>query len=128
MEGAIIWDSISTLDLYMTEGSTWTGAFINDESNAGEGGDGYASLYLSEDSSWIVTGDSALTNLYKAGTIADASGEAVTIVGTDGTVYAQGTSAYTITVETYEESADLSGASAVTPWSEFETERPEQLS
>ena len=59
---------------------------------------------------------------------ADASGEAVTIVGTDGTVYAQGTSAYTITVETYEESADLSGASAVTPWSEFEAERPEQLS
>ena len=126
MEGDIIWDSISTLDLYM-ENSTWTGAFVNDESNAGDGGDGYASLYLDEASAWIVTADSVLTNLYAAGTITDEDGESVSIVGTDGTVYAEGTGAYTITVETYEESADLSGASTITGWSEFETERPQEL-
>lgn len=127
LEGTILWDSISTLDLYMTEGSTWAGSFVNDESNAGEGGDGYASLYLSEDSAWTVTGDSTLTNLYAAGTIIDAEGKTVSIVGTDGTAYVEGDSEYTITVETYEEQADLSGASAITDWSEFAVERPAEL-
>ena len=127
LEGTIIFDSISTLDLYMTEGSAWTGSFVDDESNAGEGGDGYASLYLSEDSAWIVTGDSTLTHLYAAGTITDDAGKTVSIIGTDGTVYAEGDSAYTITVETFEDSTDLTGASAITAWSEFAVERPAEL-
>ena len=40
MKGNVIWDSISDLDFYMTNGSTLEGAFVNDESNAGNGGDG----------------------------------------------------------------------------------------
>ena len=127
LEGTILWDSISTLDLYMTDGSTWTGSFVNDETNAGEGGDGYASLYLSEDSTWTVTADSTLTNLYAAGTITDEDGKTVSIIGADGTEYVKGDSVYTITVETYEEEADLSGASTITDWSEFEVERPAEL-
>lgn len=39
MEGDVIWDSISKLDFYLTQGSTWTGAMIQDESNTGAGGD-----------------------------------------------------------------------------------------
>lgn len=35
MEGDVIWDSISTLDFKMTEGSVLTGGFIQDESCAG---------------------------------------------------------------------------------------------
>ena len=31
MEGDVIWDSISDLDFYMTNGSTLTGAIIDDE-------------------------------------------------------------------------------------------------
>ena len=120
MQGSILWDSISTLDLYMTGNSTWTGDFVNDESCAGDGGDGYASLYLGEDAAWTVTGDSVLTSLYAAGTITDEAGETVSIVTADGTVLAEGTSQYTITVETYEDSADLSGASEIRDWSEFE--------
>lgn len=119
MQGSILWDSISTLDLYMTGSSTWTGDFVNDESNAGDGGDGYASLYLGEDATWIVTGDSVLTNLYAAGTITDEAGETVSIVAQDGTTLMEGTSPYTITVETYEDSADMTGASEITAWSEF---------
>ena len=34
MKGNVIWDSISDLDFYMTNGSTLEGAFVNDESNA----------------------------------------------------------------------------------------------
>ena len=101
MEGDIIWDSISTLDFDMTDGSVLTGAFIDDESAAGNGGDGYANLTIDSTSKWVVTGDSVLTSLTNHGTIVDADGNTVTIVGTDGTVYVEGTSSYTITVSSY---------------------------
>lgn len=100
---------------------------VNDESFAGEGGDGYCNLYLSEDSTWVVDGDSTLTNLYSEGTITDADGNTVSVVGTDGTVYVEGTSEYTITVASYEETVDLSGASEAAEWSDYEVERPEEL-
>lgn len=127
MKGDVIWDSISQLDFYMTEGSTLTGAVTNDETYAGEGGDGYCKLYLDKDSTWIVTGDSTLTALSNAGTIKDADGNTVTIKGTDGTVYVQGTSQYTVTVGSYDTKGDVSGASAVSSWSDYEVEEPEQL-
>lgn len=102
MEGSIIWDSISTLDVSLTNDSVWTGAFVQDESNAGNGGDGYANLSVDSSSTWIVTEDSTLSSLSCDGTIQDAKGNTVTIQGTDGTVYVEGTSSYTITVTNYE--------------------------
>lgn len=110
MNGDVVWDSISQLDLYLTGGSVLTGAVIDDESCAGEGGDGYSALFIDADSSWIVTGDSTVTLLNCAGVIADADGNAVTVMGTDGTVYVQGTSAYTVTVVSYSDACDLTGA------------------
>lgn len=61
MQGDVIWDSVSDLDFYMTDGSTLTGAVVDDESCAGEGGDGVCNFYISDDSTWVVTGDSTLT-------------------------------------------------------------------
>ena len=127
MEGNVIWDSISDLDFYMTGESTLTGAVVQDESNAGDGGDGYCNLYIGEDVTWIVTGDSTVSALYCAGTIEDNEGKTVTVKGTDGTVYVKGDSSYTITVTSYEDSADLSGASTTTSWSAYETEKPAEL-
>lgn len=127
MEGDVIWDSISQLDFYLTAGSSLTGAVINDESNAGEGGDGYSNVYISEDSIWTVTGDSTLTSLSGSGTIVDENGLTVTIQGTDGTVYVEGDSSYTITVESYSDSANLSGASEADSWSDYVVEKPEEL-
>ena len=103
LQGDVIWDSISQLDFYLTEGSTLTGAFVEDESNAGNGGDGYASLSIDEDSTWIVTGDSVLTTLHCAGKIIDSNGKQVTIQGTDGSVYVKGDSSCKITVENFED-------------------------
>lgn len=103
LQGDVIWDSISLLDFYLTEGSTLTGAFVEDESNAGNGGDGYASLSVDEDSTWIVTGDSVLTTLHCAGKIIDSNGKQVTIQGTDGSVYVKGDSSCKITVENFED-------------------------
>ncbi len=128
MEGDVIWDSISQLDFYMTDGSTLTGAALQDESNAGNGDSGYASFYIDKTSTWIVTGDSTLTNLYCAGTIKDASGNSVTIRGTDGTVYVEGTGSYTVTVENHSSSADLSGASQTDSFDDYAVEMPAQLS
>lgn len=123
LEGTIIWDSISELDFYLTDGSTLAGSFVNDETWAGEGGEGSASLYISEDSTFIVTGDSVLTSLYNEGTIEDENGNTVSIVGEDGTSYVEGDSEYTITVETYSEEADFSEASELDSWEDYEVEK-----
>ena len=121
--GDVIWDSISQLDLYVLDGSTLTDAVLDDESNAGNGSDGYAALYLDSTSKWVVTGDSTVTNLYNAGTIVDASGNTVSVVGTDGTVYVQGTSQYTVTVTSYSTSVDTSAAATADSWSDYEVEK-----
>ena len=128
MEGDVIYDSISNLDFYLTKGSVITGAFVDDETYAGEGGDGSANFYIDSDSTWIVTGDSTLTNLQSEGTIQDAEGKTVTIKGTDGSVYVEGDSQYTITVEKYNKTADLSGAATGDSFSDHSVEKPEELS
>lgn len=127
MTGDVIWDSISTLAFYMTDGSSLTGAFVNDETYAGNGGDGYCNLYIDADSVWTVTGDSTVTSLSAEGSIVDANGKTVSIVGTDGTVYVDGDSQYTVTVESYSSSVDLSGASQTTDFADYAVERPEGL-
>ena len=127
MEGSVIWDTISQLDFYMTDGSNLTGAIIDDESFAGNGGDGYCNVYVSDDSTWTVTGDSTVSKLSNAGTIVDDSGKTVTVKGTDGTVYVEGDSDYTITVDKYEDTADTSGSDTVASWSDYEVDKPDTL-
>ena len=98
MDGDVIWDSISNLSLNLTEGSVLTGTILDDESCAGEGGDGACALTIDATSKWIVTGDSVLTTLSCDGEIVDADGSAVTLAASDGTVLSEGTSAYTVTI------------------------------
>lgn len=127
MQGNVIWDSISDLDFYLTEGSSLTGAVVDDETYAGEGGDGYCNVYVSSDSTWTVTGDSTVSSLENEGTIVDSEGKTVTIQGTDGTVYVQGDSEYTVTTGSYSDSVDLSGATSIQDQSAYTVEKPDQL-
>ena len=127
MQGNVIWDSISDLDFYLTEGSSLTGAVVDDETYAGEGGDGYCNVYVSSDSTWTVTGDSTVSSLENEGTIVDSEGKTVTIQGTDGTVYVQGDSEYTIITGSYSDSVDLSGATSIQDQSAYTVEKPDQL-
>lgn len=120
MEGDVIWDSISQLDFYMSNGSSLKGAVTDDESNAGDGGSGYCNFYIAKGCTWTVTGDSTLTNLYNAGIIVDNDGKTVTIKGTDGTVYVKGDSEYTITVSSYSTKADMSGMTDASAWKDYE--------
>ena len=127
MQGNVIWDSISDLDFYLTDGSSLTGAVVDDESYAGEGGEGYCNVYVSADSTWTVIGDSTVSSLENEGTIVDSNGKTVTIQGTDGTVYVQGDSEYTITTGSYSDTADLSGATAIQDQSVYTVEKTDQL-
>ena len=127
MQGDVIWDSISDRDFYLTAGSSLTGAVVDDESYAGEGGEGYCNVYVSADSTWTVTGDSTVSSLENEGTIVDSNGKTVTIQGTDGTVYVQGDSEYTITTGSYSDTADMSGATAIQDQSVYTVEKPDQL-
>ena len=127
MQGNVIWDSISDLDFYLTDDSSLTGAVVDDESYAGEGGEGYCNVYVSADSTWTVTGDSTVSSLENEGTIVDGNGKTVTIQGTDGTVYVQGDSEYTITTGSYSDTADMSGATAIQDQSVYTVEKPDQL-
>lgn len=99
MDGDILWDSISHLRLTLKEGSVLTGAVIDDESCAGDGGSGTCTVTIDATSTWVVTGDSRVTTLACEGSLVDTAGLSVTVQGIDGTVYRQGDSAYTVTVD-----------------------------
>ena len=55
------------------------------------------------------------------------TGNAVTIKGTDGTVYVQGTSSYTITVSSYSTTVDMSGAISGVSYDDYKVAAPSQL-
>ena len=103
MSGDILWDSISNLDLKLTNGTILTGAILQDETNAGDGGDGTCDVTIDALSAWTVTGNSTVTSLTCNGSITGTDGKSVTITGTDGTVFVQGTGEYTITTGSYNE-------------------------
>ena len=120
MNGNVIYDSISHLTLYLTAGTVFTGAVVDDESCAGEGGDGGAELVLDESSTWVVTGDSVLSALHAAGTIVDAEGRTVTIRAADGSAFVTGDSPYVVTVGSYDTAADTSAAGTITDWADVD--------
>ena len=99
MNGLVIWDSISTLELSLTDGTVFTGAVIDDESYAGNGGDGSCALNIDAGSKWIVTGDSTVTALHCEGEIVDAQGRSVSVIDAQGNVLSAGESEYTITAD-----------------------------
>lgn len=101
MSGRVLWDSVSNLTLSLTEGTSFTGAILDDESCAGEGGSGMCALTIDETSEWIVTENSMLTTLTCKGRIADAADRTVTVTDPSSSVLVSGESDLTITVSEY---------------------------
>ena len=99
MQGNILWDKCSELDFKMEHGSELTGAFLCDSRFSEESDTGFASLYISEDSKWIVTENSVLSKLDNKGTIVDSKGKSVSIIDKDGKEIAKGESIYHITID-----------------------------
>lgn len=100
LEGDIVADTISSINLTLTKGSTWTGsAIIQDNDSATTTTESPISITVGKKSSWIVTGDCTVSNLTvkNGGTIKDSDGQTVTIVANGKTVV-EGTGNVTITV------------------------------
>ncbi len=103
LNGNVVYDSISNLTLNLTEGSVLVGALIDDESCAGDGGNGQCVVTIDADSKWIVTENSCLTVLENHGTLLDTDGKEVTVVNADGSILRKGDSSVTVTVGEYRE-------------------------
>lgn len=100
LEGDIVADTISSINLTLTKGSTWTGsAMIQDNDSTTTTTESPISITVGKKSSWIVTGDCTVSNLSvkNGGTIKDSDGQTVTIVANGKTVI-EGTGNVTITV------------------------------
>lgn len=98
ISGNIVWDSISRLTVNMTEGSVLTGAVLQDESCAGNGGKGTCEVRIGSGCTWIVTADSILTSLENEGTLLDENGCTVTVKASDGEILFSGSGERTVTV------------------------------
>lgn len=120
LEGMIIYDSISSLDMYLLSSSSWNGYMVDDESYTSSKGNGEVSLFIDETSKWIVTNDTELSNLYLEGSIVDKSNKEVPIYDTNGNLLKSGTSSLKITVSSFSSSVDISDAIETPLYSKIE--------
>lgn len=100
LKGNIVADTISSADVYLLDGTTWTGAASIEENSVNTNKtDAPITINVSSDSKWVVTGDSTVTNLnvQDGGQVVDSDGKTVTIVA-DGKTVVDGDSDYTVTV------------------------------
>ena len=100
LSGDIEVDTISSLDMYLVEGSVYTGAMTITENSVNTAAtDAPITVNIDGTSEWIVTADTTITNLYAAdgAKITDANGDTVSVVA-DGETVVSGNSAVTVTV------------------------------
>jgi len=99
VEGDIIVDTISVLDAYLLNGTTWTGAASIETNANGSTSDSPITLNVDSTSKWVVTEDCTISNLNVAdgGQVVDENGKTVTIVANGETVVT-GDSDITVTV------------------------------
>ena len=100
LSGDISVDTISSLDFYLLDGTTYTGAFTITENEVNTNAtDSPVIVNVSSDSTWVVTENTTISglNAEDGATIVDESGKTVTIVANGETVVS-GDSDITVTV------------------------------
>lgn len=100
LSGNIDVDTISSLDLYLLDGSSYSGAMaISENSQATKTSEAPITVNVDADSSWVLTADSTINALHleKGGSIVDKDGKTVNIVANGKTVV-DGDSDLTLTV------------------------------
>lgn len=100
LSGDVSVDTISALDFYLLDGTTYTGAFTITENSVNTNAtDSPITVNVSSDSTWVVTEDTTISalNAEDGATIVDESGKTVTIVANGETVVS-GDSSITVTV------------------------------
>lgn len=111
LTGNIEADTISSVDLHLTQGSIWTGsASILDNAN-GATSDAPITVNVDGTSSWVVTDSCTISalNVASGAQVVDENGNTVTIVAGDQTVV-QGDSDVTVTCDSYSTDYDASEA------------------
>ena len=104
LEGDIICDSISTLDLNLKGATMFTGNLImNDKFTGGVTGDGYVNVNMEENSMWIISQDMKINKLIYKGEIVDDAYQIVPVYDTQGNLLIDGISGLKITVDELEE-------------------------
>ena len=101
LAGNVQVDSISSAEVFLLQGSTWTGATqVTENASATQASAGTISVNVDGTSTWVVTGDCAVANLNVAdgGRVVDGKGNSVRIVDAVGNVLVDGTSSLTVTV------------------------------
>ncbi len=102
-KGDVLYDSTSELVFLLTNGSTYEGIVKKDERFAGEGGNGFCTVGIEDGCKWTVTENCEFENLECCGEIVDEEGKTVTVKGRDGSVYMEGESEITVTVDSFSE-------------------------
>ena len=100
LSGNIDVDTISSLDLYLLDGSSYSGAMvISENSQATKTSEAPITVNVDADSGWVLTADSTINALHleKGGSIVDKDGKTVNIVANGKTVV-DGDSDLTLTV------------------------------
>ena len=117
LTGDISVDSISALDLYLLDGTSYTGQILS-TANAGSTADASTAtitVNLDQDSTWVVTGDTTVfaLNTEDGAQIIDEDGKTVTIIA-DGTTVVKGDSDLTVTVTgSYSQNVTTSEANSI---------------
>ena len=114
LTGNIEADTISSVDLHLTQGSIWSGsASISDNAN-GATPDAPITVNVDGTSSWVVTDSCTISalNVANGAQVVDENGNTVTIVAGGQTVV-QGDSDVTVTCDSYSTDYDASEASTL---------------
>lgn len=116
LAGDVVADTISSVDLHLTEGTTWAGAASIEQNAAGSTSDAPMTVNIDGSSQWTVTADSTVSslNVAEGAKVVDADGKTVTIVA-GGQAVVQGDSGLTVTVTgSYSTDYDASEAGSLT--------------
>ncbi|MGN1383468.1 MAG: hypothetical protein ACI4W2_11710 [Eubacterium sp.] len=100
LKGNVVCDSISKVNLYLLNGTTYTGKTVKKtNSSASSSKSGTINVSLDKNSKWIVTGNCTVSSLTAAdgSKIVDKDGKTVTIK-VNGKTVVKGTSSYTVNV------------------------------
>ncbi len=117
LTGDISVDSISSLDLYLLDGTSYTGQILSTANAGSTAGASAATITvnLDQDSTWVVTGDTTVfaLNTEDGAQIIDEDGKTVTIIA-DGTTVVKGDSDLTVTVTgSYSQNVTTSEANSI---------------
>lgn len=88
LEGDVCADTISSVELFLLDGTTWTGAAEIEENANGSTSDAPLTVNVDATSTWVVTGDCEVSalNVENGGRVVDESGSAAKIVAGGATV------------------------------------------